>query len=295
MALKSFLLYFIPFLVGSLALFAVVKQVSSGFSAQGRKPLLYGGLSSLLASAAAFAATFVSNNLFLVFWILSGVYFLFGVVHVLLTHRKFFSQPGESRSKLFYAELLFGLTIVLFSIAAFAALQYFLKDKSFLFYPMLLSLLFFIIPFLMNQTFLAAYDIPPTVFATWQYPLLQAIDLPDEKEGERLYVIGFEIAKKESDRQRTFFRAKAPEQMVLGELYYHFINDYNEMQSETPIQFTDAKGRAQEWYFRTKPRWYQRSRILDATLTVQQAGIRENTVIICERAAIKEEEIIPIS
>ncbi|WP_118974062.1 TssN family type VI secretion system protein [Taibaiella koreensis] len=295
MVLKSFLLYFLPFLVGSLALFAVIKQVSSSFSAKGKKPLLYGGLSSLLASAAAFAATFISNNLFLVFWILSAVYFLFGLIHVVITHRRFFSHPAESRSKLFYAELLFGITIILFSIAAFAGLQYFLKDKSFLFYPMLLSLLFFLVPFLMNQTFLAAYHIPPTVFPAWEYPLLQAIDLPDEKEGERLYVIGFEIAKKASDRQRTFFRAKAPEQMVLGELYYHFINDYNEMQSETPIQYADSTGRAQEWYFRTKPKWYQRSRILDATRTVQQTGIRENTVIICERAAREDDATISTS
>jgi hypothetical protein len=290
MALKSFLLYFIPFLAGSVALFAVIKQFAASFAAQGKKPLFYGGFSSLLSSGIAFGATFVSDNLFLVFWIMSAVYFLFGIVHLALTHKRFFSRHRESKSKLFYAELLFAVSIVLFSIAAFAALQYFLKDKSFLFYPMLLSLLFFFVPFLLSNTFAAAYDIPAAVFPTWQYPLAQAIDLPDEKEGERLYVIGFEIAKKDTDRQRTYFRAKAPEQMILGELYYHFINDYNELQSETPIQFVDAKGKAQGWYFRTKPKWYQRSRILDAARTIQEAGIKENTVIICERAIRVEEE-----
>ncbi len=290
MALKSFLLYFIPFLVGSVALFAVIKQFAGSFAAQGKKPLLYGGLSSMLSSGIAFGSTFISNNLFLVFWIMSAVYFLFGIVHLVLTHKRFFSHPRESKSKLFYAELLFAVSIVLFSIAAFAALQYFLKDKSFLFYPMLLSLLFFFVPFLLNNTFIAAYDIPATVFTPWEYPLSQIIDLPDEKEGERLYVIGFEIAKRTEDRQRTYFRAKAPEQMTLGDLYYHFINDYNELQSETPIQFVDEKGKAQEWYFRTKPKWYQRSRILDATRTIQDAGIKENTVIICERAVRAEEE-----
>lgn len=283
MALKSFILYFAPFLLGSFALFAVIKQYAASFSAQGKKPLIYGGLSSIVSSAAAFGATFISNNLFLVFWVMSAVYFLFGLVHLIITHKKFFSHPKESKNKLFYAELMFAFTIVLFSIAAFAALQYFLKDKSFLFYPMLLSLLFFFVPFLLSNTFVAAYDIPGTAFTGWQYPLGSPLDLPDEKEGEKLYVIGFEIGKKRTDTQRTYFRAKAPEGMILGDLYYHFINDYNELQSETPIQFLDAEGKAQEWFFRTKAKWYQRSKILDATKTIHDAGIRENTVIICER------------
>lgn len=282
MALKSFILYFAPFLLGSFALFAMIKYYAASFSAQGKKPLLYGGLSSIISSGVAFGATFISNNLFLVFWIMSGVYFLFGLVHLAITHKKFFSHPKETKNKLFYAELLFAVTIVLFSIAAFAALQYFLKDKSFLFYPMLLSLLFFFVPFLLSNTFIAAYDIPATSFTGWKYPATP-LDLPDEKEGEKLYVIGFEIGKRETDNQRTYFRAKAPEGMLLGELYYHFINDYNELQSETPIQFMDGEGKAQEWYFRTKPKWYQRSRILDANKTIHDAGIRENTVIICER------------
>lgn len=282
MALKSFILYFAPFLLGSFALFAIIKQYAASFAAQGKKPLLYGGLSSIISSGAAFGATFISNNLFLVFWIMSAVYFLFGLVHLAITHKKFFSHPKETKTKLFYAELLFAVTIVLFSIAAFSALQYFLKDKSFLFYPMLLSLLFFFVPFLLSNTFIAAYDIPEASFTGWKYPSIP-LDLPDEKEGEKLYVIGFEIGKKETDNQRTYFRAKAPEGMLLGDLYYHFINDYNELQSETPIQFMDGEGKAQEWYFRTKPKWYQRSRILDANKTIHDTGIRENTVIICER------------
>jgi hypothetical protein len=283
MALKTFLIYFVPFLAGSFVLFATIKYYAASFAAQGKKPLIYGGLSSIISSGIAFGATFISDNVFLVFWILSGIYFLFGLVHLAITHKKFFSHPKEPASKLFYAELMFSITIVLFSIAAFAALQYFLKDKSFLFYPMLLSLLFFFVPFLLSNTFSAAYNIPATRYSRWQYPLNSPLDLPDEKEGEKLYVIGFEIPKRDTDQQRTYFRAKAPEGMVLGELYYHFINDYNELQSETPIQYMDGEGKAQDWYFRTKAKWYQRSKILDANKTIHDAGIRENTVIICER------------
>jgi hypothetical protein len=283
MAIKTFVLYFAPFLVGSFALFAVIKQFAASFAAQGKKPLVYGSIASLVTSGIAFGATYISNDLFLVFWVMAAIYLLFGFVHLLLTHKRFFSHPRESATKLFYAELLFAISIILFSVAAFASLQYFLKDSGFLYYPMLLSLLFFFIPFLLNNTIIAATNIPPAVYSGWKYPLDQTIELPDEKEGERLYVIGFEIAKKAEDTQRTFFRAKAPEDMLLGDLYYHFINDYNELQSETPIQYRHADGRAQEWYFRTKAKWYQRSKILDAFKTVRDTGIRENSVIICER------------
>jgi hypothetical protein len=125
------------------------------------------------------------------------------------------------------------------------------------------------------------YAIPAAHYTTWQYPA-QAIDLPDEKEGEKLLVIGFEIAKKPTDT-KTYFRAKAPEQMALGELYYHFINDYNDLQSETPIHFTDADNEMTNWWFRLKPKWYQRHRILDPFSTIAENGIKENSVIVCER------------
>lgn len=287
MALKTFILYFAPFLAGSIALFAVVKQMVSAVANQGKRPFWYGVLSSVVSSGIAFLASFIATNLFELFWILAGIYLLFGILHVWITHRRYFSHPRESRNKQLAAELLFALSIVAFSVAAFAALQYFLRDKNFLYYPLLMSLLFFFVPLLVYHTFKAVYSIPLPVYTTWNYPLNEEIELPDEKENERLYVIGFELAKKNADMEMTYFRAKAPAEMVLGELFYHFINDYNEVQSETPIEYSHSEGvQAHAWYFRTRPKWYTFSRILDPYKTVDANKIKENTVIICERAAV---------
>jgi hypothetical protein len=71
--------------------------------------------------------------------------------------------------------------------------------------------------------------------------------------------------------------------MQLGDLYYHFLNDYNEVQSETPIEYTDKQNNPQEWWFRIKPKWYQRQRILDPDLTIKENQVKENSIIICER------------
>lgn len=286
MAIKTFILYFAPFLAGSIAIFAITKQFVTSFAAKANKPIRYGGIFSIVSSGVAFLSTFISENPFMVFWILAAIYLIFGWVHVYFTHKKYFSNPREPRRTLLTGEILFSLSIVLFSVAAFAALQYFLKDKSFMFYPMLCSLLFFFVPLLIYHTFQSAYDIPRPEYATWEYPIGQVIELPDQKENERLYVIGFEIAKRSHDAHRTSFRAKAPAHMQLGELFYHFINDYNDVQSETPIEYVTKNQDSHTWYFRTKPKWYNVSNILDPYKTVEENRIRENTVIICERGAM---------
>ncbi len=286
MALKTFILYFAPFMAGAFMLVAVVRQFAANFANKGKRPLWYGVVSSLISSGIAFLATFITGSLFSLFWIMAGIYLVFGIVHVWLTHRRYFNHPREPKNKQLGAELLFALSIVAFSVAAFAAFQYFLKNPSFLYYPLLMSLLFFFVPVLIYHTFKAGYDIPYPVYSTWEYPLLQPLELPDEKENEKLYVIGFQIAKSSVDKEPTYFRAKAPAEMLLGELFYHFINDYNEVQSETPIEYKAGEDVPHAWYFRTRPKWYAFSMILDPGKTVDQNRIKENTVIICERAAV---------
>ncbi len=282
MLLKFFLMYIGVFFGSSLAIMASVKKLSSSFGNQGKKHWVFNFVSSALASGAAFGATYISDNLFFTFWLLSAVFLLAGLIFILLIHKKYFKARRDNRNKQLFAEILFGLSSLFLCVAMFSALQYFLKDKNFMYFPVLLSMLFFFVPLLLLQSFEAAYDIPAAAYSVWQYPAGNPIELPDEKEGERLYVIGFEIAKSPTDARRTYFRAKAPEEMLLGDLYYHFINDYNEQFSETPIRYTDKEA-MHKWLFRTKPKWYNFSKVLDPALTVNENKIKENTVIICER------------
>ncbi len=280
MAIKFFLIYIGSFLVGSVAMLVVVKQVVSGFT--GSRPIVYGVISSAITSLLGYATFLVIDNLFIIYWILAGIFLVFGIVHMMMMHQRYF-LPRETNNKIFIGELFFAASVVFFTIVIFSSLLYFLKDKSFLFFPTLMSGLTFFVPMLLMYTFRAAYNIPAATFSTWKYPVTAAIDPPDEVPGERVLVIGFEIAKKTSDLKKTYFRARAPESIGLGELYYHFINDYNELQSETPIEFLKDTSAVYEWWFRIKPKWYQRQRILDPALTMQENGIKENSVIICER------------
>lgn len=282
MALKFFIMYIGSFFGLSMVLMSLIKPLSVSFGNQGKKPLLFNIVSSIIAAGLAFAATYISQDLFTIFWSLSLVFLLFGIVFLLLVHKKYFKPRRDNRNKQLFAEGLFAVSVIFLCIAVFSSLQYFVKDKNFMFFPMLLSGLFFFIPILLLHTFEAAYAIPEPQYITWQYPE-QPIELPDEQENERLYVIGFLIAKK-PETGYTYFRAKAPEYMLLGDLYYHFMNDYNEQFSETPIEY-EGNGDVYKWLFRTKPKWYQFSRRLNPAIAVNNNKIKENTIIVCDRVA----------
>lgn len=286
MTLQFFLAFFGSILVGAIALAAVVKSLSEGFAVSGKKPFVYGSLSGLFASLVAHLVSYISDNPFETFWYLGGLFMLFGILHIAFVHRRYFGGQRYNANKVLWAEIVFGLSVVFFTLVVFASLQYFLKkERDFLFYPVLLSALLFFVPMLVYHAFNAAYAIPATTFPVWSYPLHKPIELPDPEDmpNERIVVIGFEIAKRESDGRKTYFRAKGPETMKLGEFFYHFMNEYNESYSQTPIAYTDRGYEPYEWWFARKPRWFQLQKIYNPELSIRENGIKENTVIVCER------------
>jgi hypothetical protein len=286
MTIQFFLAFFGSILGCAIALTVVVKNVSEGFAASGKKPLVYGSFSGILSSLGACLATGISKNPFEVFWYLGGIFLLFGIVHISFVHRRYFGGHKYNQNKVLIAEIVFGLSVVFFTIVVFSSLQYFWKkDSYFLFYPVLLSSLLFFVPMLVFHSFQAAYEIPATTYPVWSYPLHKPIELPDPEDmpNERILVIGFEIAKKESDSRKTYFRAKGPETMKLGEFFYHFMNEYNESYGQTPIEYLSRGYEPHEWWFARKSAWHQLKKIYNPELSIRENGIKENTVIVCER------------
>ncbi len=248
--------------------------------------LAYNSISSIILSLLAYGSNLVTENLFIVYWIIAGLFLLFGIIHLIVVNSNQINSNANEGEKVI-KEILFGILIVFAAIIIFSSLQYFIRSKDYLFFPMLCSCLAFFIPSLIFHTFNAAFNIPKAIFKTWSYPLNEQIQLPEENPSERVYMIGFEIAKKNYDTIKTYFIAKAPAGMNLGDLYYFFINDYNELQSETPIEYTSNNNIKYEWWFRRKHKWYQFEKILNPDITVRENDIKEHTVIICERIKIE--------
>lgn len=284
MATPYFLVFIGSALGCSIALAVVVKKIAEGFAVSGKRPFVYGTASALLSSLVAYLATLVLDNPFETFWVLGGVFLLFGIVNILFVHNRYFYTHKNNGNKVLLAEIVFGLAVILFTVAVFSSLQYFLKkEQDFLFYPLLTSMLLFFVPLLFYHTFQAAFNIPPSYFPTWQYPLHQPIELPDDDSREKKLVIGFELAKRVADSRKTYFRAIGPETMKLGDLFYHFMNEYNYEHADTAIDYTDGAHEPQEWWFLRKPRWYQSNRIYNPELSIRENGIVENTIVVCER------------
>ncbi|HZY38737.1 MAG TPA: TssN family type VI secretion system protein [Mucilaginibacter sp.] len=264
------------------AFFAFAKSLSKSLGALTKMNIFVLVIFSLLNAVFLLAVTYLVGDLFIVFWLFCLIYLVFGIINFFLMHGRFLPLDGEKKYSCAFAEILFSIALMLFVTILSSLALYFLKDKTFLFYPVMLSVLAFIVPQFFYYTFDAAADIPATDFNVWEYPVSKRIDPPEESGNENLLVIGFNVSKKISEK-KTVFRAKAPENIILGELFYHFVNEYNDEKSETPIEYLDANKDPIVWWFRLKKKWYQANKILDPTLRIRDNFIKENSVIICEQ------------
>lgn len=208
-------------------------------------------------------------------------FLLLGASHFYLMHQ-YLKWSGEP--KVFWLELIFTILVsILGSIGFLIVYRFF--NKNGLHYFMTASILLFIIPLIFYQTFRKAIDIPPKVLKQWFYPVAQEIEEPEDSKLKNLLVISFEFQKHLNDPHFTNFRAKAPVDMDFGQLFYYFINDYNERHADSKIQFINGTGQPHGWIFYKKSRWYSvTTNYIDADKTIFNNHIRENDVIICARS-----------
>ncbi len=269
-------------LVAGIGFITIAKSLSESFKAFGTKPIVLSIVTAALAIAALYLSSSLIDNAFTLFWVMSFIYLLFGIIHTAVSANKFIYTLPAEKPKVLFAEWLYTAAMMLIVTVVFAAVQYLFLDKYFLFYPLLFAALFFTIPYLVHLCFRLVMSIPYPVYTNWEYPLNHPLDPPEDNQSEKLLVIGFELPKTLASTSRTYFRGKTPESIHLGDMFYHFINDYNELQSETPIQIADERNEPLVWFMRLKPKWYQRSKVLNPNVTVRENGIKENSVIICE-------------
>ena len=236
--------------------------------------LLFFGIVALISQFNIFAGDII---LFISF---QFSFLLCGIIHINSMHR-YLRWSGDEKS--FWHELLFTIIVGLFGSIGFF-IVYRLLQKDGMEYIMSSSILFFITPFLFYHTFRKAIAIPPKIIKQWFYPIHERIGEPEESKLKNLLIISFEFKKQTGDSHYTNFRAKAPRDMEFGELFYYFINDYNERHPNDKIQFISNSGEPHGWIFYKKPLWHTIiTNYKDAEKTIYINNIRENDVIICSR------------
>lgn len=152
-----------------------------------------------------------------------------------------------------------------------------------------LSVFTFLIPYGFMITFELLASVPPEIYKVWYYPL--DMDEPDfdKIDLNNIYLLELEFAKSPSDSNMKNYKARAPIDMIFGEWYRSFINNYNYKFEEDPIQFLDSSKQPHGWMFYTKPQsFWQTKRFIDPDLTIKNNKLTERTVIVAKRVEVKD-------
>ena len=204
---------------------------------------------------------------------------LVGVVHLLQNP----AMLPWYKDQAFKVQILF--------LACIIFLAYFFSDLSlsFLVNPKLrivwyLSLLWFIIPSLLNETVNLLLKVPPREYKKWTYPINERVDDPSDEELDNPLVIGFVFKKNEQSKTSTSFKAKAPVGMQLGRLFYFFINDYNSRHPESQISYVNQEGEPYGWVFmKAGKKLFGNKKAMDPDDSIYGNNIRENDELFCNR------------
>jgi hypothetical protein len=208
------------------------------------------------------------------------IFLLLGFLHIYCMH-KYLKWSGTDKS--FWFELIFTIVITAFGFMAFVIVFGLFNNDGFHYY-MASSVLFLIIAWFIYNSFLYAVGIPMKIYTKWFYPVHEEVDEPDEEKMKNMLVISFEFQKSKADKHYTNFRAKAPVDMEFGQLFYYFINDYNERHPMGKIQFLNEQASPYGWIFYKKPKWYSLSTTyIDTDKSFFINHIRENDIIVCSR------------
>ncbi len=208
------------------------------------------------------------------------LFLLYGSLHV-LAMRKFFADISESMTD-FWTEFLYTIVIMLLGLIGFLFVVQFYKAEYM--YVFLASVICFMIPYFVVKLYEFAISIPVPIYKKWTYPSTENMKDPKESELKNPVIISFEFNKDVDTDEISSFRLKAPEQMEFGKLFYFFINDYNERHPESQIAHKDKENKPYEWVFFSKPDFIGNRKHIDFIKTVGSNRIKENDVIICQRA-----------
>ncbi len=267
-------------LIFGFGLFLILYKRVKGLKKYGWVSLFYLLITSLLLSSTGFFL-YLKPSTGEIAPLLLGqvVILLIGVAHAFLAR---ILLPWYAE-KSFIVHLFFILCILIFGYLFFNLSFTFLLDSdvTLIWY---MSLLWFLVPVLLDQTITYLLSVPPRDYKKWQYPVGETIEDPSDKEMENPVVISFVFKKHSGAEEATTFRAKAPLGMALGRLFYFFINDYNSRHPESTISFMDENNIPEQWiFFRLRNKLLNIKTALDPEEAMYNCNIKENDVLVCNR------------
>lgn len=266
--------------IGLSALMALlISRVRGGFKAFSKRTIFYSLAFVLFFALSGLCIALPFGQYLTAFIFFQAVFLGAGILH-LFTGRQWLKWMGPGA---FWPEVLHLLVIMLLGAVAMI-MTYRIVNREGAEIAMSTSVLFFIVPYFVYKTYEKSVAIPPKIYKLWHYPVHTREPELEESKLKNLLVISFEFQKQMEDRYFTNFRAKAPVDMEFGQLFYYFINDYNDRHGGSAIRYDNMQGDMHGWVFYRKPKWYHLStKYIDTQKTIFINNIKENDVIICNR------------
>jgi hypothetical protein len=206
-------------------------------------------------------------------------FFVWGILHVYLLERWFKDLFDDGSWKLIGFTVLLGLVSALLMVLLYSKVLH--SPGTGL--GISTGLLVFLFPVFIIRLYQLFLMIPQREYKKWYYPVGQPLPDMDLLDLSSVLVIQFEFTKKAGEPAFTNFRAKAPNAMLFGELFFIFLNDYNDRNSGSPVEYLDADALPYGWLFYKKSPWYKRRIYMDPDLTFRANGITDNETIVAVR------------
>ena len=240
----------------------------------GKKPSLYVSIAAIVTALPGLLQWVDNNQADLYYYFAQALVFIIGIGHVYLVYHFIPINPND-----FWSGFLITVLIMFIAAGAAAVLYYFVRlDYRFLTYT-----LTFIIPYVCWQAYRYFFQIPAPVYKAWYYPVNEEMPDLDMIDLSQIEVVQFVFCKKIHDPSQTSFTSKAPLNMTLGQLFFIFINDYNDKNAQQHIDYLKSAQEPFGWLFYRKTKWFNRKQFFDADLSFRNNSIQANELIYAER------------
>ncbi len=215
------------------------------------------------------------------FIIIQCLFFVYGIIHFVFLNRYIASENSGT----FLQEAIFTLYIAILGIFVYQIVYFFTPQSEY-------SLLFttaqimFIIPFMIIKSAEQAVSIPEKVYTLWYFPTNEIdFEIPDEQlEDKNIILVEIHIKRSLENQDIIPIRGRAPLKMELGLYFALAITEYNDTNAGKQIKIVDDTDSVFGWNFHFKPKFFSSPEYIDPLVSIRENGIKENDVIIAERA-----------
>ncbi|MGY0037479.1 TssN family type VI secretion system protein [Pedobacter sp. NJ-S-72] len=107
----------------------------------------------------------------------------------------------------------------------------------------------------------------------------------DHLDFDRMLVLELELYKNTDDPEPLRVKAKAPENIIFGNWFYKFIEDYNLKFPKSPVKYISEDNESFKWIFFIKTSFFRKNIFIDPDHDILTNRITEKVTIYAKRVS----------